>query len=109
MFAAGGLLVAAILFGGTFYLRGIALDRCEAKIGEVRQLSAAFEQAAIEAAKRQQRAAEDAERRRLRLLREIEAHDKNAIPSPAIRDAHRLLCSQGAACADAAGNGDTGT
>lgn len=103
LFAAGGLLVAGLLFGGAFYLRGIALDRCEAKIEQIQQLTELLDGQIREAARQAQRAAEDAERRRLRSLREIRQHDPNTAPSPAVRDAMRLLCSQGAACVAADG------
>ena len=103
LFAAGGGIVILLLFGTAYYLRGIALDRCEAKIEQIQQLTELLDGQIREAARQAQRAAEDAERRRLRSLREIRQHDPNTAPSPAVRDAMRLLCSQGAACGHVAG------
>lgn len=99
----GGVVLSVVLFLGAFYLRGLALDRCEATIAQIEELGQRFKADADEAVKELQERATEAERHRLRALREINQNDKNNAPSPAIVDAIRLLCNQGAACGNSTG------
>lgn len=98
-YIAGGLAVAVALFALAFYLRGREIAVCEA---ERAAIAAYNEQAKVrqaEAVKRLQEEKKRIDRQRDRTLREAR-NVKDTTISPAIANASRLLCSQGAAGCD---------
>ena len=101
LFAAGGIAVAIALFVLAFYLRGQQIAVCEAERAAIAAYGEQVKQRQAEAVKRLQEEKKRIERQRDRTLREAR-NVKDATTSPAIANAARLLCSQGAAGCDTA-------
>ena len=96
LFAAGGVAVAIALFVLAFYLRGQQIAVCEAERAAIAAYNEQAKARQADAVKRLQEEKKRIERQRDRTLREAR-NVKDATTSPAIANASRLLCSQGAA------------
>jgi hypothetical protein len=96
LFAAGGLLIAVALFGAAFYLRGLEVKQCDMERAAMASIASQMKANNERALNEYKREVERQRRAKDSVMRDANAVKDNTT-SPAIANASRLLCNQGAA------------